>query len=131
MIFSGEFTPHSGTESYRFRFISLPKENFELRQALQNKLKEYESRLERISNPDPSKTTYGNEQHIDLKYKQLLLARLLRDGQINTDEMKRDLTAATGGVYETIFENAAGVIEDYVLTGGENLLNGTGLKTDI
>lgn len=128
MVFIRENSPGARAEYAGFRIITLPKDDAELRQALRAKLEEYGRRLERISNPDPSKTTYGNEQHIDLMYKRVLLAQLLGQGEINTDEIKHELIGKIGGVHEAIFDSAVGVISDYVRTGGQNLLYGTGLK---
>jgi hypothetical protein len=97
--------------------IVLPSEK---REQLEKKLLEYSGRL------DPYKAP---ELQMDTLCKIEVLRRLLKEGTINTEDLKKEMARTYGsGFSEGAFLNACNVIEDYCLTGGANLKGGTGLS---
>lgn len=86
---------------------------------LQNKLKEYRGRMDRYQAP---------ELQMGVICKIAVLERLLRDGQVNTWDLSREMADIYGSGFRTReFNVACMVIEDYCKTGGMNLSGGTGL----
>jgi len=97
--------------------IVLPSEK---REQLEKKLLEYKERL------DPYKAP---ELQMDTLCKIEVLKRLLKEGTINAEDLKKEMAQTYGsGFSEGTFLNACNVIEDYCLTGGANMKGGTGLS---
>ncbi len=94
--------------------IVLPKRHV---QQLHSKLVEYEGRLSQFRAP---------ELQMDTICKMTVLGRLLRDGQVNTWELSREMATTYGSGFDPwAFTNACGVIEDYCKTGGQNVSGGS------
>lgn len=66
--------------------------------------------------------------NLDAEYKLSILNKLLWDGAVNTKAVSMEIFGAHGFVDVRAFANAAAVIEDYVLTGGQGVYYG-GLPT--
>ena len=99
--------------------IVLP-ENETHKTQLRRKLEEYKGRVKPFRAP---------ELQMDTIYKMTVLERLLRDGQVNTWELSREIAKTYGSDFDGhAFNNACGVIEDYCETGGQNTNGGTGLQ---
>ena len=75
---------------------------------------------------DGHEAIVGNQTGGDSMYKAVILRELLNKGEVNTDAIKSRISDS-GVINEAVFNNAVGVIEDYVKTGGKNLEGGTGL----
>lgn len=90
------------------------------KQRLRDKLTEYKGRRHPYRHP---------ELQMDTVCKITVLERLLRDGQVNTWDLSREMVKTYGsGLDINAFNNACGVIKDYCETGGQNLRGGTGLR---
>lgn len=99
--------------------IVLPEDETKKEQ-LRQKLEEYRTRLEPLGAP---------EMQMDTICKIAVLERLLRDSQVNTWDLSREMSKTYGhSLDHHAFNVACGVVADYVKTGGENLRGGTGLK---
>jgi len=97
--------------------IILP-ENKELREKLERKLKEYETR---VKNADKERARIGAQNKI------AVLKELLSNGIVEAAVLKKRVIQEEW-FDEDKFENAMWVINDYCETGGENVVGGTGLK---
>lgn len=98
--------------------IVLPEDS-EMRPRLGRKLEEYQGRLEGFRAP---------ELQMDTLCKIAVLSRLLETGEVNTFELSIELYEKYGSSFQPAdFDNACGVIENYVTTGGANVIGGTGL----
>ncbi len=94
----------------------------ENRDALALKLKEYQDRLKLYKPP---------EEQISTVYKIAVAEQLVAAGEVDTNALAQKLAAKYGFLDEIKFENACGVIADYVATGGRHVHGGTGLpKTE-
>jgi hypothetical protein len=97
-------------------------------QALENKLKEYEDRMESQKNAGKFEEVVNTPEYLSNRYKYLFLGKLLKNGVVN----KHDLFNLINN-HETIngklFFGAFDVIEDYNATGGKNN-SGGGLKIE-
>jgi hypothetical protein len=101
------------------RTIVLPKDDARKTQ-LRRKLEEYRKRVEPFHAP---------EQMMDTICKVAVLEQLLRDSQVNTWDLSRELFVTYGRAFDPdAFNNACGTIEDYCKTGGQNASGGTGLR---
>ena len=112
------------SEEYK---IVLPKDEV-LKGKLERKLEEYKGRLEKLDDgyKHPELIRRCN---IDSEYKIAVLERLLADGEVNTHAVSLELHKKYGIIDIEAFNNAAGVIEDYCMTGGiKNTYGGTGLR---
>ena|SRR5438128_281885 len=123
---SSRENPYATGEAGSFRVLNLPQDNPELKRSLEEKLKEYEARLAEVTNPKDHEAIVGNQTGGDSMYKAVILRELLNKGEVNTDAIKSRISDS-GVINEAVFNNAVGVIEDYVKTGGKNLEGGTGL----
>ena len=88
------------------------------RSLLEEKLKEYKGRIDQYIAP---------ERQIGTIYKIEILKALLEHGEVNTYDLSRKLHDRFGVLDVEKFNNACGVIDDYIKTGGKNLSGGTGL----
>jgi hypothetical protein len=95
--------------------ITVPTDSIRVNQ-LRTKLAEYNDRV----SDDPSCN--------DSRYKAYLLSKLLKDGVVDTQQLSMAILREEGGLDMPIFVNACIVIEDYVLTGGQEVFFGTGLR---
>lgn len=66
--------------------------------------------------------------NLDAEYKFCILNKLLKDGAVDTKAVSMEIFCKDGFVDVPTFANAAAVIEDYVLTGGQGVYFG-GLPT--
>lgn len=89
--------------------IKLPEDAGVTKTLLENKLAEYKKR----------------KQNLDTFYRIEILNWLMNHGEVSINEILKKL----GNVDREIFDNAIGVIEDYISTGGKNNEGGTGLKS--
>lgn len=89
--------------------LILPEDAGVTRILLENKLAEYKKR----------------KQDLDTVYKIEILNHLITHGEVSINEILHKLDA----VDRKIFDNAVGVIEDYIKTGGKNTRGGTGIKS--
>lgn len=88
---------------------------------LRGKLEEYEGRLKAESHIPP-------EGKQDTIYKHAILKQLLENGEISVFALEENLRKQYGSSFNPEdFTNAVGVIEDYVKTGGQSVVGGTGL----
>jgi hypothetical protein len=103
-------------------------ENKLIVKALNDKLLEYKERLgaEMKEQPYKAPEQYSN----DTVYKIAVLDELLKNGEVNTQELSRELKEKYGFINIDDFDNACGVIEDYNETGGKNNSGGTGFKIE-
>lgn len=86
---------------------------------LQIKLFEYKKRISPYRAPEMQMSTIC---------KISVLERLLKDGQVDTEELSREMFEVYGSGFSVhAFNNACGVIDDYCKTGGKNTHGGTGL----
>lgn len=98
--------------NYEGLIIKLP-ENPGLKKMLEVKLAEYKTRL-------PS---------IDAKHKIAVLEKVLSGEEVNKYQLSQKLSLEKDfGFDEALFDNAFGVIADYVKNGGSGVAGGTGLK---
>lgn len=115
----------------RAEVLVLP-ESPELRKRLEAKLIEYKQRREDLNKEDKS---YWSPEKIrryykDVDYKIALLDAVLQEGRVDINGQANQLIAAEGDDFSMrAFENAKGVIEDYLKSGGSNLHGGTGLPS--
>jgi len=87
---------------------------------LRRKLEEYKKRMLPFRAP---------EFQMDTICKVAVVERLLRDGQVLTWELSREMVKTYGSGFDpNAFNNACGVIEDYCKTSGQNTSGGTGLQ---
>jgi hypothetical protein len=91
-------------------------DNPNVKRGLVLKLEEYRERLEKEKainkKADPNSFT-------DTIYKIALLARLLSDDSVNTEDIAKDLSNLYGGINRRDFENAMLVISDYAKAGAD------------
>ncbi|MDO8591330.1 MAG: hypothetical protein Q7R60_00150 [bacterium] len=101
--------------------ISLPDDEERLL-ALHNKLVEYErrNRSRRYMGPDAPDAPRPIE-----RYKEIVLAKLLVDGEVATRDLMAELSVEPGFDPGEL-EEAIRVIEDYVTTGGQANVDSTG-----
>lgn len=96
-------------------------EDASLRSRLCAKLVEYKSRLDGYRAP---------ELQMDALCKITVLERLLRDGQVGTHGLSREMARTYGDGFDCRrFENACGVIAYYNGTSDVPVMRGTGLPT--
>ena len=106
------------------RRITLP-DNPHVKTRLQKKIEEYQKRVLRLKksnqykNPDMVYTTIAG-------YKALIAQRLTQRGEVDTEELSKELREEYGFLDFNAFNNAAGVIDDYCKTGGKNVVKGSG-----
>ena len=93
--------------------------------SLQDKLTEYEKRLDK-----KQMERLAQEDTWDVIYKIAVLKKLLADNEVDIHKVSAELKEKYGSVNEKILDNARGVVEDYINTGGKNTAGGTGLKTE-
>lgn len=90
------------------------------KEKLRRKLEEYKGRLDGFRAP---------ELQMDTICKIAVLGKILKDGEVNTWDLSRELSARYGSSYDPYaFNVACDVVEDYIKIGGVNLRGGTGLK---
>ena len=94
-------------------------DNIGIVKSLQGKLSEYKERLN-AQNDGASVT--------DTNYKIEFLQRLLTDGEVDPNKLMQELKEKYGRLDMESFNNARGVIEDYVWTGGKHVHGGTGFE---
>jgi len=98
--------------------ITLPKDEVIIN-ALRRKLEEYESRFVSYLAP---------ELQLDLIFKIRIIEELFENSTVNTWDFSREWEKAHPSLWDyKMFNNACGVIEDYIKTGGKNCRGGTGL----
>ena len=113
--------------------IRLPEDEGRVEQ-LERKLIEYQDRLERHRKKIMKEHPYWAPEQIemylsDTKYKILVLSRVLKDKEVRTYDLSRELIKLEGGLFSVDnYQNACGVIDDYCTTGGQRAHGGTGLK---
>lgn len=91
---------------------------------LQRKLEEYKGRLNPMQHPDLQVLSDPDTTH-----KIAVLEALLRDKQVVTHDLCRELANKWGQRFDGYsFNNACAVIDDYCQTGGEHAVGGTGLR---
>lgn len=92
---------------------------------LDNKLMDYTERFERRLERFP--TEMSVEAVVSMTsahYKRTALRILLERGEVNTWALSNSLNSVDGSVIPHTFENALGVIHDYVKTFGKNVKQG-------
>lgn len=89
------------------------------KQQFRDKLTEYKGRMHPYCAP---------EMQMNTICKINVMERLLRDGQVNTWELSREMVETYGNIDVNEFNNACDIIDDYCKTGGANIHGGTGLK---
>lgn len=103
---------------------------------LQTKLKDYKRRLtvqESQYVPDHDDMLVDGESikklrlTADTRYKIAVLEKLLLNGSVDKDQLYKELINNDKTFDQSSYDNAFGVIEDYVVTGGERVVGGTGL----
>lgn len=93
------------------RIIRLPRDPA-IQGMLRSKLVEYEQRVSALKR--------GTDAEIDARYKRRLLVRLIENELVSVEEMRQECVEDFGtGFREDLFENAAGVIEQYCLGAHE------------
>src|ERR1035437_9717238 len=93
--------------------------------SLQDKLTEYERRLDK-----KQMERLAQEDTWDVIYKIAVLKKLLADNEVDIHKVSAELKEKYGSVNEKILDNARGVVEDYINTGGKNTAGGTVLMTE-
>ncbi len=105
--------------------ITLP-ENIKLQNKLKKKLSEYEKRVGKLK-----KKLYMNNPELSYNsipgFKALITKRLYLRGEVETQELAKEIIEEYGRVDNDEFNAAASVINDYCETGGKKLKKGTGL----
>ena len=92
---------------------------------LEDKLLDYRTRLDTLREENPFKAP---ESFTDTNYKIAVLERLLAEGEVDTQQLSRELNEKYGGLDVKVFNNACAVINDYTETGGDSVRGGTGLR---
>lgn len=106
--------------------LELPQDP-ETVERLRRKLEEYKARYEAGKAQMKGDTFIAPEERkkrvADAWHKIAVLSHLLKEGRVNTHDLSRQLEREDEeGIYSPEhFDNACGVIEDYVTTGGENV----------
>ncbi|MDD4804629.1 MAG: hypothetical protein WCR40_01770 [Candidatus Paceibacterota bacterium] len=103
-------------------------EDSELLSRLEEKLKEYESRLESVRSiyeANPRDENINSKYH-DALYKFVILGTLLNEGSADETKILHELSDLHKGVNTGAFDRALKVIKAYV--EGGNVVGGTGLK---
>ncbi len=110
-----------GHRSAESPVLRLP-DDAEMQARLRLKLDEYQKRLDPYKAPELQQSTY---------FKFTVLKQLLEQGQVDTYNLSLELGAKFGhrGFDKEAYNNACGVIKDYITTGGANTRRGTGLPT--
>lgn len=96
------------------------------RARLRAKLDEYKERLNKKQKVKP----YGapeTQLDFDTIYKIAITQKLVDDGEVNTHDLSRSLVAQYQTFNSELFNEACAVIQDYITTGGRNVIGGTGL----
>src|SRR4030042_4226739 len=97
--------------------IILPEDEAH-KQQLHRKLEEYRQRIDPFRHPG---------LQMSAVCKKTVLEHLLRDGQVNTWKLSKDMAATHGQTFDIdAFNNACAVIDDYCKTGGKKAQGGTG-----
>jgi hypothetical protein len=104
--------------------ITLPQED-NVKRALEAKLKEYEERLAGFK--ETPLTNTSSIRQLDSVYKIEVVKKLLNKGEVDTDNLAKELKEKYGFLNNRYFESAF-VIEDYCTTGGKNTWGGTGFS---
>lgn len=103
--------------------ITLPEDEERVAQ-LRAKHQEYLQRLDQFDHPE-----LRARRQWDAFCKEYGLRILLTKGQLDTHALSLDLAQKFPKAFDVDgFNNAMGVIDDYVTTGGENILRGRGLS---
>lgn len=109
--------------------IVLPKE-MSRREVLEEKLEEYKGRLNDLRKRNfytpPESFKKLVNQSSSVRYKIALIERLFETGEINTYDFSLELNEKDDFFNRVMYDKAAGVIDDYCRTGGENVYRGTG-----
>ena len=103
-------------------------EDPELLLKLEEKLREYQNRLESVRplyEADPRDENNNNKYH-DALYKFVILGTLLNEGLVDESKILHELSDLHKGVNTGAFDMALKVIKAYV--EGGNVFGGTGLK---
>ncbi len=104
--------------------IIMPK-NVRLQNKLKKKLSEYEKRVSKlkknlhINNPELSYNSIPG-------FKALITRRLYLRGEVETQELAKEIVEEYGRLDNDEFNAAAGVINDYCKTGGKKVKKGSG-----
>ena len=104
------------------------EQNIEAVLRLQQKLKDYRARHQmEVAAIDVYKAP---EQVFVIlaatRYKIAVVGTLLLEGEVNTHELSRKFMKEDGNVDKESLETACAVIDDYMKTGGKNVVGGTG-----
>ncbi|MBM3228412.1 hypothetical protein FJZ20_00800 [Candidatus Pacearchaeota archaeon] len=114
--------------------IILPQDEFR-RKALENKLKEYKIRLDKIrevySFTRPQIIRRISIQSGGLGYKIDILEHLLEEKELDLQKFSLELGAKDEFFDEKNYKIATDIIDDYCRTGGQNLRGGTGLSVNL
>lgn len=107
--------------------IELPKDS-KIITNLESKLEEYKQRFEEqkkqiLKNQSPEAVFL---MLADTHYKIVVCEKLLLYNVVNTNELSRQLSQQDGQFDSSAFDNACGVIEDYITTGGKETFGSTG-----
>ena len=97
--------------------ITLDLEDTALVARLKAKAEEYKERL--AANPYSAP-----EQMAGTTYRLRLLEELLEHGTIDTWDLSRTINSEMGWIRSDRFDNACGVVTDYIETGGANTIGG-------
>lgn len=122
---------HRDYEYAKTRVFRLPDEDI-IRQRLQQKLVEYQSRRKRYIQHHQVAgfgVIIGNEDQtlLDAYYKEVLFSALLKKNIVHTQEVYHFLREKFHGrVNDMLFHNAVQVLGDYLNTGGSNTSGGSG-----
>lgn len=93
----------------------------ENREVIERKLAEYSQRLDQYMAP---------ETQLDTIYKIAIAQRLVETGEVNTHDLSLELKEKYGNIDVAVFDNACGVLADYITTGGKHTTGGTGLHME-
>ena len=98
------------------------------RELLRRKLEEYKERLK--SPTVPLGVAYRAPEALfdfDTVYKIAVTEALVNTGEVSTYDLSHKLKTKYGFFDSEAFNNACGVVEDYIKTGGKGVRGGTGL----
>ncbi len=104
--------------------ITLPNDEA-LRQRLLKKQQEYAGRVELYKGD--LETIEGFSKYADSLFKNLIITKLLTDGQVNLIDIAKSIPDRDDNAFDAVLANAFSVIKGYAKDGGTSITGGTGL----
>ncbi|MFW6013537.1 MAG: hypothetical protein ACOCQG_00020 [Candidatus Nanoarchaeia archaeon] len=92
---------------------------------LEKKLNEYKGRIDKKQEKSPQ-TPYNELLNTGSGYKAMILGNVLFNERADTDRLYKNLESKMGGIDKIAYNNAVGVINDYINNEGRNTIGGTG-----